>query len=306
MRLLLGLAGLVSLATPASGAPLRLVDLTDKFDKVATATRGMSDKARVAAFEKAMTPLADGFYSRKRNPDRYDQKVLKNLAAYPAERDRILTAARQFDGLFFHARPAFEKAFGRVSSRQPIYLVHSLGEMDGGTRELHGKDTLLFGADVIARIHDSNDMEPFLHHELFHLWHEPRFGKCEPAWCSLWEEGMATYVAARLNPQAGEAALMLSQPAPVRPGVDKDLPAAVCAAMPLLSSKDEKVYGKLFYGNAYVDGFPARMGYYLGYLVAADLGKTRTLKQLAVLTPKQVEPLVRASLKQMAPDCRAR
>ena len=117
---------------------------------------------------------------------------------------------------------------------------------------------------------------------------------------------MATYVAARLNPQAGEAALMLSQPAPVRPGVDKDLPGAVCAAMPLLSSKDEKVYGKLFYGNAHVDGFPARMGYYLGYLVAADLGKTRTLKQLAVLTPKQVEPLVRASLKQMAPDCRAR
>ena len=54
-----------------------------------------------------------------------------------------------------------------------------------------------------------------------------------------------------------------------------------------------------------IDGFPARMGYYLGYLGAADLGKTRSLKQLAALKPAEVKPLIDASLDRMA-DCRAK
>jgi hypothetical protein len=42
------------------------------------------------------------------------------------------------------------------------------------------------------------------------------------------------------------------------------------------------------------------MGYYLGYLVAADLGKTRTLKELAALKPAEVKPLIDQSLERMA------
>ena len=42
------------------------------------------------------------------------------------------------------------------------------------------------------------------------------------------------------------------------------------------------------------------MGYYLGYLVVADVGKARTLKELAALKPAEVKPLIDASLERMA------
>ena len=295
-------------ASPKHPAPvrgLRFVDVTSGFDRTAAATAKLADdKAKVELFEKRMTPLASGFYARKRKPDRYDQRVLNNLKAYPEQRDKILAVSRQFQKLFAPARASFQREFGAVSSSQPVYLLHSLGEMDGGTRDdlpgAKGKSTLIFGADVIAKIHDGHDMTPFFHHELFHVYHEPMMKNCKATWCSLWEEGLATYVAAKLNPAAGDAALMLDLPAPIRPAVDANLKGAICAAKPLLPSEKDEDYAKLFYGNQHIEGFPARMGYYLGYLVVADLGNTRTLKELAALKPAEIKPLIDASLDRMA------
>ena len=113
LALTLAAGGAVAVPPPDS---LRLVDLTAQFDKVAAETAGMDDQARVAAFEKAMTPLAQGFYARSRKPDRYDSRVLKNLQAYPAKRDKILAVSKQFSVLLAPARASFEKIFGPVHS----------------------------------------------------------------------------------------------------------------------------------------------------------------------------------------------
>lgn len=291
-------------ASPNSSSPsaesLRLVDLTAEFDRVALETAGMDDKARVAAFEKAMTPLAQGFYARSRKPDRYDNRVLKNLQAYPAKRDKILAVSKQFQELFAPARASFERALGPVHSNQPVYLLHSLGEMDGGTRDLGGKDTLIFGADGIVNYHDGKDLTPFFHHELFHVAHEKPSGECKPAWCSLWEEGLATYVAASLNPKSGDAALMLDLPRPIRPAVDANRKGAICAVSPLLGSTDEADYEKLFFGNASLPGWPARMGYYIGYLAMTELGKTHTLKELADMKPPEAKAALEGALERLA------
>ena len=304
---LIGLGACASAARPPTASPvtkpaesLRLVDLTAKFNQVASETAGLDDKAKVAAFEKAMAGVADGFYARSRKPDRYDTRVLKNLAAYPAQRAAILAVGHDFQQLLVPARASFEATFGPVHSDQPIYLLHSLGEMDGGTRDLGGKTTLIFGADMIARIHAGHDMTPFFHHELFHVLHEPRFGECEPLWCDLWEEGLATYVAGSLNPGAGDGALLLDMPAPIRPPVDANRAAAVCAVAPLLDSTKEDDYAALFYSSSHLPNFPARMGYYIGYLVAAELGKTRSLRQLAEFNPAEVRPLIDQGLTRLA------
>jgi hypothetical protein len=289
-------------AGPATSAPLRLINTLPEFDRVAAKVSRLPEHRRVAAFERLAAPIADGFYARSRLPENYDRRITMGLADFKLRRKEILTTAKDFEGAFRRAIPKFEQTFGPLESPRPIYVVDSFGEMDGGTRDLPHGSTLLFGADVIAKIHPSDTMEAFLDHELFHLWHEPRF-KCDPAWCSLWEEGMATYVAAAMNADAGDNALMLDQPAPIRPTVDKDRAAAVCAAMPIMPSTDEKDYAKLFFGNSHVEGFPARMGYYLGYLVVADLAKSRSLKELAGLSPEEAEPLVRQSLRAMAPAC---
>ena len=306
--LALGASLLACAAAAAPPAPhpdsLRLVDLTAEFDKVALETVGMDDQARVAAFEKAMTPLAEGFYARSRKPDRYDTRVLKTLQAYPAKRDKILAVSRQFSALLGPARASFEKEFGPVHSEQPVYLLHSLGEMDGGTRDLNGKDTLIFGADGIVNYHDGQDLTPFFHHELFHLGHEKPFGECKPVWCSLWEEGLATYIAASLNPAAGDAALMLDLPKPIRPPVDANRKGAVCAVRAILNSTEEKDYASLFYGNASIPGWPSRMGYYVGYLAMVDLGRTHSLKQLADMPQADAHAALEGALDRMA-DCNA-
>ncbi len=244
--------------------------------------------------------MASGFYARSRKPDRYDSRVLKNLAAYPEQRASILAVSKEFANLFAPARQTFEATFGPVRSEQPMYLLHSMGEMDGGTRDLNGKETLIFGSDVIAKIHAGHDMTPFFHHELFHVWHEPRFGECEPLWCSLWEEGLATYVAGTMNPKAGDAALMLDMPAPIRPPVDSNRSAAICAVAPLLDSIKEEDYASLFYGNSHLPGFPARMGYYIGYLVLSDIARTHSLAELGVMTPAEARPLIDQAIQRMA------
>jgi len=47
-----------------------------------------------------------------------------------------------------------------------------------------------------------------------------------------------------------------------------------------------------------------RFGYYVGYLVAAQAGKTGSPRQLAALSAEDARPIVEASLRSLA-DCPA-
>src|SRR5690349_9231683 len=185
----------------------------------------------------------------------------------------------------------------------PVLLVNSLGEFDGGTRTLNGKGYLMFGADMIDRIYKTTPIQPFFHHELFHLYHGRTFEECEPIWCSLWSEGLAVHVAKTLNPDANDAALLLTFPVSLREAVEKDRRGAICSVVAKLNSTRDEDYPPLFQGRPNPGGaFPPRYGYYVGYLVAQDLGRTRSLKQLAALKAAEVKPLIEASLRGMA-DC---
>ena len=185
----------------------------------------------------------------------------------------------------------------------PIYLVHSLGEFDGGTRDLPGGSRLLFGADVIAKIHTGDHaIQPFFHHELFHILHHRRFAGCDQVWCNLWSEGLAVYVASELNPGASDEALLLTLPEPIRPAVEKDRAAAVCAVAQRLNSTDPKDYAGLFSFERLRPSRPPRFGYYVGYLTAQELARTRSLDDLAHLDVDHARPLVAAALGRLA-DC---
>jgi len=293
---------LISLSSPAfaSERALRVVDLTGEFDRFAMTTTRMPDAQRIAAFEHRMGPIAEGFYDRDRRPDQYDERVLTTLRSYPGERTRILDVGRRFNVQFAAARRSFQAVFGPVSTERPVYLIDSLGELDGGTRELNGKNTLVFGADVIAEVHRGRDMVPFFHHELFHLYQEKHLTRCAAVWCALWEEGLATYAASRLDPGADDHALILDLPEPIRPTVDADRARAVCAVTQLLDSTSDEDYGALFLGDRQLEGFPSRMGYYIGYLVASDIGRTHDIREMATMGFVEARPLIDAALKRMA------
>ena len=279
---------------------LRVVDLTGKFDRFVMATRDMPDAERIAAFEQQIGPIANGFYSRRRGPHGYDYRVLVQLKTYPQRRTAILAVSRDFNRQFTPARRKFESVFGQVASPRPAFLIDSMGELDGGMRELDGNQTLLFGADVIAEIHGGQSLTAFFYHELFHLYHEKQEGICGTVWCALWSEGLATYVSSRLAPGASDSELVLDEPGPIRPAVEADRGRAVCAVARRLESTTDDDFGALFLADDNLPGLPPRLGYYIGYLVAADIGRTRNLHQLAAMDMMEVRPLIDASLARMA------
>jgi uncharacterized protein YjaZ len=71
---------------------------------------------------------------------------------------------------------------------------------------------------------------------------------------------------------------------PLDPG---ELPRIAAELALVLESKDRKVYARYFLGGQDID-IPARSGYSVGYLIAAEAGKTRTLEELAAMGPDEV------------------
>ncbi|MCL6697232.1 hypothetical protein LZ496_00300 [Sphingomonas sp. NSE70-1] len=303
MKVLRFVAGLLlsALSVPANAVDeLRVVDLTGEFDRFAMSTAEMPDADRVIAFEKQIGPIANGFYERDRRPEGYDFRILTQLKTYPGRRSETLAISRKFNRLFTPARHRFEAAFGPLTSRQPAYLIDSMGELDGGTRELNGKYTMLFGADVIAEFHAGKNLDAFFYHEMFHLYHEPALAKCMTLWCSLWAEGLATYVSSRLDPGATDEELVLNLPKPIRPAVEANRKRAVCAVALRLDSTAYDDFSALFQGDDNLPGLPSRMGYYIGFLVARDIGRTHDLQQMAKMSLSEAKPLIDASLARMA------
>ena len=317
MRLLASLAAcaLAFAAPRAQAAPaapsLQLVDLTPAFAAATDHTAALPDAERVTAFDAELAPRLPGFYdpARFETPaaqDRYRARLLRTLNAFPTQRAQIEDISARFSGMFAPAVASFEARFGPMRGYPPVYLVHSLGEFDGGTRELPGGVRLLFGADVIARIHTGDHaIQPFFHHELFHILHHRSFAGCEQIWCSLWTEGLAVYVAQQLNPTATDEALLLTLPEPIRPAVEKDRAAAVCAVAARLNSTDPKDHAALFSFERLSPSAPPRFGYYVGYLTAQELARTRSLDGLAHLDVDHARPLVAAALGRLA-DCGTR
>jgi len=142
---------------------------------------------------------------------------------------------------------------------------------------------------VIARIHGDGTIGPFLDHELFHVYHQRYFPDCDALWCSLWQEGLAVYVAAKLNSGATDEQLLLTQPRPIRPAVEPRLREAMCGLSAKLESTKEEDYAPFFFGKANDGPFPPRYGYLLGYMLVQKIGAHRTLEQLAKLPPDKVK-----------------
>ena len=112
--------------------------------------------------------------------------------------------------------------------------------------------------------------------------------------------GLAVLVAQRLNPRATDAELLLSSPRPIRPEVERNRTAAVCALKSRLSSTDDADYAALFSNGSPPGGLPPRFGYYVGYLIAAEAARNRPVAALAHLDNEAARELVTAMLARLA------
>jgi hypothetical protein len=282
-----------------------LADLTDEYVAFYDRTQGMESAARVAAFKSEMATVFPGFYDTERVADyigaeRYDGMIATSFENFPNIRERYLTTAANFEGMIEPARESFAAAFPDVEPIGQIYLLHSVGEMDGGTRTIGEHNYLIFGADVMARLYQPGQERAFFHHELFHVYHSQFFTDCDQVWCGLWREGLETYVAHQLNPNATDLELLLTSPRPIRPEVEANRPLAICAVVARLHSTENADSAVLFRGNQNIEGLPPRVGYYVGYLAAREAGRTRTPQELAHLSVAEAGPIVEAALASLA------
>jgi hypothetical protein len=294
------LAAALLMAAPAAAQAPALQSTTDAFDAFATSTVTMAPAERVKQFREKFDALVPGFYEPRfgATEAQYDARVQKVLEEYPATRDQFLATARSFSAAYATAGTRFRTFFPDYAPDMPVYLLHSMNEMDGGTRDLKGRVVAIFGADVIAKIHDPASIGPFLDHEMFHFHHAKYFPDCPALWCSLWQEGLAVYVASRMNPGADDRALLLTIPRPIRPEVEPRLAEAMCFVRAKLESTDQDDYAMFFFGKGgkAQAGWPPRFGYYLGYVLAKQLGEGMSLDALAKLPPEQVKAKLEAVL----------
>jgi len=296
---LVALAPVAASPPPAASPPYH--SLTAEYERFYDETAAMPEAERVALFRQRFDALFPGFYepAEGQTEAQFNASIAKSLTAFPALREKYQATERDFPRAYAAGLAHFRAQFPGFKLVLPVWFVHSLGRMDGGTRELKGKVYMIFGADVIAKIHDGKDIGPFLDHEMFHVENGQWFKDCDALWCSLWQEGGATYAASVMNPGADDHLLMLDQPRPIRAGVDAGWRGALCQTRADLESTDHKIYAGYFFGGDRQQKFPARWGYYVGFRLMQRLGRTMSLSQIDHLDNKSAKPLVAHELDAM-------
>ncbi|WP_420142001.1 hypothetical protein [Sphingomonas sp.] len=277
---------MLAMFTAGAARAQAMRDMVADFDAFAARTAGMAEGARVAAFKRTLGPILPGIYDPTSSAG--DRAVARALAQWPVKRGAILDARDRARAAYRTGLVRFGRAFPGFRPTMPVYLIHSLGQMDGGTREIRGRAVLMFGADVIADIHAGEAIAPLVDHELFHTYHQRFFADCPQLWCPLWAEGLATYVTVSMNPNATDSELLLDYPAPIRAATDARMRQALCHARANLDTTDETLLSSFTDGSHKGGPYPARFGYYLGYRIAEHMGRDLTLDQLARLKPAEV------------------
>ncbi len=286
---------------------LEVHDIAGDFLTFWDATQGKPMAERVAIFKRDVASKFPSFYGIDRFGGKAtwafrDGTIETSITDFGAIRDAYAAKVVKIDKDLPHNVEVFMQAFPDFHPDSPVWILHSLGEMDGGTRDLDGKSVLIFGVDGMVKFHNANvhDESAFFLHELFHVYHEPRFGPCEETWCSLWREGLAVYVSSKLDPGANEDELLLTTPDNMAAATRAKLLPSLIALKAVLMTKDQATYADLFqFGDPKASDLPQRRGYYLGFLVAQALGQTYDLHTLANMPAAQVQPLVAKTVDQL-------
>jgi hypothetical protein len=273
--------------TPVSAAPTQpctFEDLMPAYDKFAQATAGVAPAQRAAAFVTTVASRYPDYYA----PEVFGDDTKLHARAlrffYPAQRaaalpgtppltkERLAAMGKVVGPQFAEQQRRFMQTFTDFSCETTVEFGVSLLRFDGHPADFSGKKHLLFGVDSIALLHVPADMPAFFDHEIFHLYHRQVIGSRapqgdEPAWWTMWVEGLATYVSQRMHPGlAAQQVLWYPKDMVVR--IQQD-PARAATLLLRDIDKTGNEADRWFLANEEVEGLPARAGYYLGYLLPA-------------------------------------
>jgi len=301
--------------THAASRPCQYADLMPGYQKFAIRTTNLSPEDRSVAFQKQIATRYPDYYAREVFGDatmlqaraiRFFDPV-KRAALFPGVQPlseaHLLAMGSTIGPEFVRQQRRFIQTFADFQCTATVEFGVSLMRFDGHPADIGGKSHLLFGVDVIATLHDAAQMPSFFDHEIFHLYHKQLIAAQlpkgeEPAWVTMWIEGLATYVSQRMNPQL-DAQQVLWFP----PDMVKRMKTEAPRAAALLQRDIEKSGSegdRWFLLGTQVEGLPDRAGYYLGYLFAKSIGEGVALPDLARVSLEQVHEKEKAFLADLA------
>ncbi len=229
-----------------------------------------------------------------------DDELVKVLNEFPAIEAGFRKKTSEITNSLKSTLNSFSESLPDLNKDFDIYITHSFGEMDGGTRKIGNKIYFILGIDGMVKYHKGFESEiPFFHHELFHVYHGQYLPEEQVLWIALWAEGLATYASQKLNPSASMKDLMLDIPEGMVSRIDYQLDFHWDDLSKKLESKTDADYETYFLMSSKNKKIIPRSGYYLGYLIAVELGKDRSVAELAKLKPTEILPLMKTAISRL-------
>ncbi|WP_377702654.1 hypothetical protein [Pseudoduganella sp. UC29_71] len=143
---------------PAAAPRMEVHSLAREFAAFWDATQSLPEAERVQAFKTQVAAKFPAFYGVERYAGRrtqaqQDELIAHALAGFGKQRQAYLDKVDQFNAELPRHIATFNAAFPGFQPNVTTYFLHSLGEMDGGTRVLDGRNYLIFGADGMVYYH---------------------------------------------------------------------------------------------------------------------------------------------------------
>jgi hypothetical protein len=286
-------------APPSAQSEYRIIDLMPRYWGFRAGTVAAPPGERARRFRADVIGAEPRFFEQVIGP--VDDAGLSQYLAAVEPLDSIV---RRIGAEFLAAVPTswnrLRALFPDLAPGVRIFVTPSLFISNGQVRYLDDSLVVMLGPDVQAYVEvvvDSGrrtDPAIGIEHELTHYHHWRanaeiaraarsffRAGSYSALYYNLWSEGMATWVARRLHPDAPLAEVLGPGLNPAR---DEGLvPELAREFARKLDSTVEDDIRDLFYLSGRRKDIPARSAYYLGYLVVDRLARDYSLPELIQL-----------------------
>jgi hypothetical protein len=300
--LLQSLLSLQWLISASAATNCTIVDLMPAFWQ-ALAANDPAAEMRTAVIDPHPDLYNDN-YVRLPTAAKWEGKLTRERAYDEAHRLEITAAEQYLAANVPRYMREFRRTFPDYRCDFTFYIAPSFGNMDGSAATVNSQHRIIFAPDVIPRYHKLDELKVLIDHETFHIYHHQVtgvFGATEEAMptieAALWSEGLATYVSWRMNPGVNLDTALLQPGIPE--GARPHLSAIAAELVEHLEEKNELTYARYFEGAEPPEGYPPRAGYYVGLLIAQDLSKRYTLRQLAQLKGHVLHEAIMAKLQQL-------
>jgi hypothetical protein len=236
----------------------------------------------------------------------YDSRIANWLEQIDPIADDVRALAARAPLEWAEHEVGFSAAFRDYVPSMAYFLI-SLFSFDGYIAELDGTPALFLGLDAIAANSEvSNNLKVLFDHEAFHLYDVAGRTVNSPplVWSRVWAEGLATYVSAKLNPDASLQQVFLGfDPSAL---ATEELAWAAGEVLDHLDDPISDVTSWLFDARLTESGRSPRLAYFLGFSAAQSAGSTTDLATLARLPDGSARAILAATLETLAGRSQAR